>query len=102
MMKRHIYCNKSFMNISSVKTSTPALRFMQILCPPIIWLFLTGAMAVAHAQTAAPDGLSKMHLHVKQWLAQTHNVSPVDVNIAPLDERLKVQLCVKPLQAKIA
>lgn len=55
-------------------------------------------MAVAHAQTAAPDGLSKMHLHVKQWLAQTHNVSPVDVNIAPLDERLKVQLCVKPLQ----
>jgi flagellar basal body P-ring formation protein FlgA len=87
------------MNISSVKTSTPAPRVMQILCLPIIWLFLTGLMAAAHAQTAASsDGLSKMHLQVKQWLAQTHSVSPADVSIAPLDERLKVQLCDKPLQ----
>jgi flagella basal body P-ring formation protein FlgA len=34
---------------------------------------------------------------VKQWLSQTHNVNAKEVTIAPLDERLKVQACAKPL-----
>jgi flagella basal body P-ring formation protein FlgA len=34
---------------------------------------------------------------VKQWLSQTHSVNSKEVTIAPLDERLKVQACAKPL-----
>ncbi len=32
-----------------------------------------------------------------QWLSQTHRVNSKEVVIAPLDERLKVQACQKPL-----
>jgi flagella basal body P-ring formation protein FlgA len=51
--------------------------------------------SAAHAKSASPA--ETMAEQVKQWLSQTHNVNAKEVTIAPLDERLKVQACAKPL-----
>jgi flagella basal body P-ring formation protein FlgA len=51
--------------------------------------------AAAHAKSASPA--ETMAEQVKQWLSQTHSVNSKEVTIAPLDERLKVQACAKPL-----
>ena len=80
---------------TSVKTSTPAQGMMQILCLTVFWLFISAMTAAAHAKSASPA--ETMAEQVKQWLSQTHNVNAKEVTIAPLDERLKVQACAKPL-----
>ncbi len=87
----------------SVKTSTPAQALMQILCLTVFWLFAiflpfsanatTNALVTAKANPAA----DAMGLQVRQWMSQTHGVNSKDVVIAPLDDRLKVQGCQKPL-----
>jgi flagella basal body P-ring formation protein FlgA len=97
----------------SVKTSTPAQALMQILCLTVFWLLAltlpaqaqtnvptngqanaqTPAQLKAQASAAAED----MGAQVRQWMAQTNGLAPKDVVIAPLDERLKVQACQKPL-----
>jgi flagella basal body P-ring formation protein FlgA len=80
---------------TSVKTSTPAQGMMQILCLTVFWLFISAMTAAAHAKSASPA--ETMAEQVKQWLSQTHSVNSKEVTIAPLDERLKVQACAKPL-----
>lgn len=40
----------------------------------------------------------KMLTQVKQWVAQTQNTTAAQVEIAPLDGRVQVQACPKPLQ----
>jgi flagellar basal body P-ring formation protein FlgA len=80
---------------TSVKTSTPAQGMMQILCLTVFWLFAVSLPLTAQAQAASPA--EAMAQQVTQWLSQKHNVSTKEVNIAPLDERLKVQACAKPL-----
>ena len=80
---------------TSVKTSTPAQGMMQILCLTVFWLFISAMTAAAHAKSASPA--ETMTEQVKQWLSQTHSVNSKEVTIAPLDERLKVQACAKPL-----
>ena len=80
---------------TSVKTSTPAQGMMQILCLTVFWLFISAMTSAAHAKSASPA--ETMAEQVKQWLSQTHNVNSKEVTIAPLDERLKVQACAKPL-----
>jgi flagella basal body P-ring formation protein FlgA len=80
---------------TSVKTSTPAQGMMQILCLTVFWLFISAMTAAAHAKSASPA--ETMAEQVKQWLSQTHSVNTKEVTIAPLDERLKVQACAKPL-----
>jgi flagella basal body P-ring formation protein FlgA len=80
---------------TSVKTSTPAQGMMQILCLTVFWLFISAMTSAAHAKSASPA--ETMAEQVKQWLSQTHNVNAKEVTIAPLDERLKVQACAKPL-----
>ncbi len=40
----------------------------------------------------------KMLTQVRQWVAQTQNTSPAQVEIAPLDGRVQVQACPQPLQ----
>jgi flagella basal body P-ring formation protein FlgA len=101
----------------SVKTSTPAQALMQILCLTVFWLLAltlpaqaqtnvptnvptngqanaqTPAQLKAQASAAAED----MGAQVRQWMAQANGLAPKDVVIAPLDERLKVQACQKPL-----
>ena len=80
----------------SVKTSTPAQALMQILCLTVFWLLLLAAPLTGQAQSANSPADS-MALQVRQWLSSTHGVAAKEVVIAPLDERLKVQACQKPL-----
>ena len=80
---------------TSVKTSTPAQGMMQILCLTVFWLFISAMTSAAYAKSASPA--ETMAEQVKQWLSQTHSVNSKEVTIAPLDERLKVQACAKPL-----
>jgi flagella basal body P-ring formation protein FlgA len=80
----------------SVKTSTPAQALMQILCLTVFWLVALAAPFGALAQTVNSPAES-MSQQVRQWLGQAHGVPPKEVAIAPLDERLKVQACQKPL-----
>lgn len=81
---------------SSVKTSTPALGLLQILCLTVFWLFVLAVPFGVLAQTANSPAES-MGQQVRQWLGQAHGVLPKEVVIAPLDERIKVQACQKPL-----
>jgi flagella basal body P-ring formation protein FlgA len=80
----------------SVKTSTPAQALMQILCLTVFWLFIWASPLSGQAQNANSPADS-MALQVRQWLSSTHGVAAKEVVIAPLDERLKVQACQKPL-----
>ncbi len=81
---------------TSVKTSTPAQALMQILCLTVFWLLLLASPLSGQAQTSNSPADS-MALQVRQWLSTTHGVVAKDVVIAPLDNRLKVQACQKPL-----
>ena len=81
---------------TSVKTSTPAQGMMQILCLTVFWLLLLSSPLSGQAQTPNSPADS-MALQVRQWLSTTHGVVAKDVVIAPLDNRLKVQACQKPL-----
>lgn len=87
----------------SVKTSTPASALMQILCLTVFWLWTLTLPAqaqpgaAANAKVQASAAAESMATQVRQWMAQSHGGSPKDVVIAPLDERLKIQGCQKPL-----
>ena len=106
-MMWHLYCMNSGMFKPSVKTSTPAQALMQILCLTVFWLFAIYLPFSANATSNAPANSSStakanpaadaMGVQVRQWMSQTHGVNVKDVVIAPLDERLKVQSCQKPL-----
>ena len=79
----------------SVKTSTPAQGLMQNLCLTVFWL---AALALSFGALAqANSAAESMGLQVRQWMATTHGANIKDVNIAPLDDRLKVQNCQKLL-----
>ena len=80
----------------SVKTSTPAHALMQILCLTVFWLLILAKPLSGQAQTPNSPADS-MAVQVRQWLSSTHGVVTKDVVIAPLDHRLKVQSCQKPL-----
>ncbi len=79
----------------SVKTPTPAHSLMQILCLTVFWLFCSIQPMPIAAQSLTPA--ESMRLQVTQWLSKTHTINSKDIVIAPLDERLKVQGCQKPL-----
>jgi flagella basal body P-ring formation protein FlgA len=81
---------------SSVKTTTPALPVMQNLCLTVFWLLIVVFSLGSPAQ-AQPSPADSMGQQVRQWLSQTHSVATKDVVIAPIDERIKVQSCQKPL-----
>lgn len=84
---------------TSVKTTTPVKRFLQILCLTVFWLFfgLAGSGAIAQVAKSDPNPAEAMRAQVKLWLAKSNGVSDQEVRIAPLDERLKVQACEKAL-----
>jgi flagella basal body P-ring formation protein FlgA len=69
---------------------------MQNLCLTVFWLWVLALPASGMAQ-AAPSPADSMGQQVRQWLSQKHEVPAKEVVIAPLDERLKVQACEKPL-----
>ena len=83
----------------SVKTSTPAKAWMQILCLTVFWLCALTQPLLAQANNPAQANVAAeaMNAQVRQWVAQSNGLTPKDVVIAPLDERLRVQSCQKPL-----
>jgi flagella basal body P-ring formation protein FlgA len=87
----------------SVKTSTHVKVLMQILCLTLFWLcvFVQSSQAQTNtqipSQVPASGAFEVMGSQVSQWMAQTHGGSAKEVVIAPLDPRLKVQGCQRPL-----
>jgi len=77
------------------------LRYVQTKCQclTVFWLFAVFLSFSANASTTAKANptADAMSLQVRQWMSQTHGVNAKDVVIAPLDDRLKVQGCQKPL-----
>jgi len=55
-------------------------------------------LAVAQGAKGTQGTQEKMLTQVRQWVAQTQNTSPAQVEIAPLDGRVQVQTCPQPLQ----
>ena len=84
------------MSNMSVKTSPPAHKVMQIVCLAMAtWLMAWG---VGFAQPAPQIGSqASMFNQVKSWMSETHKVKVDEVKIAPLDPRVQVQSCSKPL-----
>jgi flagella basal body P-ring formation protein FlgA len=90
----------------NVKTSTPLIRLMQVLC----LLFLWHSMGFAQIQAPIKNGatpqvstgamqtnLSVMNQQVEQWLSKKHGISSKDVTLQALDPRLQVSSCLKSL-----
>jgi hypothetical protein len=58
-------------------------------------LFLLGS---AYGQTNAPDGLqNKLRNEVSQWAQKTHQLEADQFSFAPMDARVQVQSCDRPL-----
>ena len=84
------------MSNMSVKTSTPALKGMQILCLTMATWFM--GWGVGFAQTSPQMGSqASLFNQVKSWMAETHKVKSEEVTIAPLDPRVQIQACSKSL-----
>ena len=84
------------MSKKSVKTSTPALKGMQILCLTMATWFM--GWGVGFAQTSPQMGSqASLFNQVKSWMAETHKVKSEEVTIAPLDPRVQIQACSKSL-----
>ena len=84
------------MSKNCVKTSTPSLNGMQLVCLAIAAWFMS--WGVGFAQPAPQIGSqASMFNQVKSWMSETHKVKVDEVKIAPLDPRVQVQSCSKPL-----
>jgi len=69
---------------------------MQIVCLAIAAWFMS--WGVGFAQPAPQIGSqASMFNQVKSWMSETHKVKVDEVKIAPLDPRVQVQSCSKPL-----
>lgn len=92
-----------------VKTSTPG-KTMQLLClAGVFWSLPHGAWGAAPVSQVVPlsadtsvqaknaTPLEKMQSQVRQWMAQTNGGSADDVQIAPMDNRVQVLPCERPL-----
>ncbi len=78
------------------KGSTPFNRFKTF---SLVWLvsallFLSGSFA--YAETLSPQ--IQMQAQVSQWVKQTQQLSDSQFSFAPIDARLKVQACDRPLE----
>ena len=84
------------MSKNCVKTSTPSLNGMELVCLAIAAWFMS--WGVGFAQPAPQIGSqASMFNQVKSWMGETHKVKVDEVKIAPLDPRVQVQSCSKPL-----
>lgn len=90
----------------NVKTSTPLIRLMQVLCLLFLWHSESFAQiqgpikngATPQVSTGAVQtNLSVMTQQVEQWLSKTHGISSKDVTLQALDPRLQVSSCLNPL-----
>ncbi len=65
----------------------------------VVWLFSAPSFAAGPVKPVANSGpaLDALQLSVKNWVAQSRKVSAEQVSLAPLDARVKVRTCDKPL-----
>lgn len=83
---------------------------MQLLClAGVLWCQSQSASAATSAPQVVPSSadtalsppnaspLEKMHSQVRNWVAKTNGVSADEVQIAPMDSRLQVLPCERPL-----
>lgn len=99
-------CDKEIMN--TVKTSTPMNTRLQMLCRLLdqmalrgLWLgavlWMSGAVAMAAPQAKGLSPAKVLHQSVTEWVAKEQSVAPDAVVLAPLDSRLQIRPCEKPL-----
>jgi flagella basal body P-ring formation protein FlgA len=91
--------------MNTVKTSTPMKPSMQMLCRLLdqvtlrgLWLgalFCLSSFSAAANTPAQPATV--LQKAVVEWVAQTQSVAPDAVVVAPLDPRLQVRACNRPL-----
>ena len=90
----------------NVKTSTPLIRLMQVLCLLFLWhseCFAQVQPSSRNVETpqvtteTTQTNLSVMSQQVQQWFSKTHGISPKDVTLKALDPRLQVASCSKPM-----
>jgi flagella basal body P-ring formation protein FlgA len=95
--------------MNTVKTSTPMKPSMQMLCRLLdqvtirgLWLgalFCLSSFSVVANPSVQPDTTPAgvVQKAVVEWVAQTQSVAPDSVVLAPLDPRLQVRACTRPL-----
>jgi flagella basal body P-ring formation protein FlgA len=54
-------------------------------------------LALGQSASSALGAQDQLLTQVRQWVAQTQNSTPTQVEIAPLDPRVQVQACLQPL-----
>lgn len=96
--------------MNTVKTSTPENITMQMLCrlpqsrPELgawlrflmaVWLGLSAMVSMAAPSVASPQAV--LQKSVVEWVAKEQSVPADTVVIAPLDPRMQVRTCDKPL-----
>ena len=74
-------------------TGPAAAQGVKAVQPPPI----APSAAAASAAAAAATPQEKMHSQVRQWVAQSQNISPSQVEVLPIDARIKVLECPQPL-----
>lgn len=98
--------DKEIMN--TVKTSTPMNTRLQMLCRLLdrmalrgLWLgavlWLSGAAAMGAPQAAGLAPALVLQKSVTEWVSKEQSVALDSVVLAPLDSRLQVRACEKPL-----
>jgi flagella basal body P-ring formation protein FlgA len=96
--------------MTTVKTSTLESSSMQMLCRPLDLLVrnarlllccmlgcLLSLQAAQAANAAVPSALTVLQKSVVEWVAKEQSLSPDLVTLAPLDPRMQVRACEKPL-----
>jgi flagella basal body P-ring formation protein FlgA len=65
----------------------------------VVWMFSAPSFAASPSKPAGPSGDPQEVLQssVKNWVAQSRKVTADQVSLAPLDARVKVRACEKPL-----
>jgi flagella basal body P-ring formation protein FlgA len=91
--------------MKTVNTSTPMNPTMQMLCRLLdqfairgLWFGWVFYVSSASAMAAAPaTPAAALQKSVIEWVVQTQSVAPEAVVLTPLDPRLQIQACSKPL-----
>jgi len=74
-------------------TGPAAAQGVKAVQPPPI----APSAAAAAAAAAAATPQEKMLSQVRQWVAQSQNITPSQVEVLPIDARIKVLECLQPL-----
>jgi len=102
----HLYCKSSCMFNLHVKTSTLFNRLMQVLC--LLSLFYSNSIAQSQSslrsepvsvasQDETQKNMSAMMIEIEKWFYKNQKINKKDLTIKPLDPRIVIGSCSKPL-----